>query len=325
MVKLLVPLDGAAASEAVLDGAGKAAARLNAEVHLVTVVPPGREHGTFELVDSAIGSLFPESAADTTGRPIGSALTRELAGPAGMMVETRDQAIRRVLDDANERLHRIAARFALPNIRTIVCLDTDPARRLIRYVEEEAVDLIAMATHSRTRIGRAFFGSVAEAIVRDAHKPVLLLGPHGVPAPPELRHLIVCVDGSPLSEAMLPVAAYRAESLQLKIILVQVISPRSSQAVAGLDIPERAYVERSGKLLHERGIEAAWEVLHGSDVAAAICAYAAQMPDAVVALSTHSRVGVARLALGSVAMGVVHTCANPVLVFHPRQIETANV
>jgi nucleotide-binding universal stress UspA family protein len=57
-------------------------------------------------------------------------------------------------------------------------LPGDPAREIIRAAEEQAVDLIIIATHGHTGWGRLVFGSVAEKVVRLAPCPVLTIKAH---------------------------------------------------------------------------------------------------------------------------------------------------
>ncbi|MBI2882056.1 MAG: universal stress protein [Candidatus Tectomicrobia bacterium] len=47
-----------------------------------------------------------------------------------------------------------------------------PSLQIVRAADEERADLIVMATHGRTGIKHTFLGSVAEAVVRLARKPV---------------------------------------------------------------------------------------------------------------------------------------------------------
>ena len=44
----------------------------------------------------------------------------------------------------------------------------------VRLAEEENVDMIVLGSHGRTGFSRLLMGSVAEAIVRKAHCPVLV-------------------------------------------------------------------------------------------------------------------------------------------------------
>jgi len=51
----------------------------------------------------------------------------------------------------------------------------DPAGTIVGLAEEEHVDLIVMGTHGRTGLSRVLLGSVAEAVVRRASCPVLMV------------------------------------------------------------------------------------------------------------------------------------------------------
>ena len=51
----------------------------------------------------------------------------------------------------------------------------DPAAAIVRLAKEEKVDLIVMGTHGRSGLSRALLGSVAEAVVRRAPCPVLMV------------------------------------------------------------------------------------------------------------------------------------------------------
>jgi len=57
----------------------------------------------------------------------------------------------------------------------------DPAAEIVRVADEREVDLIVVSTHGRTGLGRIIFGSTAEAVVRHAICPVLVVKP----PPPE--------------------------------------------------------------------------------------------------------------------------------------------
>jgi nucleotide-binding universal stress UspA family protein len=50
-----------------------------------------------------------------------------------------------------------------------------PADEILAAAAESHVDLIAMATHGRTGLGRLLFGSVAEAVLRRAPVPVFMI------------------------------------------------------------------------------------------------------------------------------------------------------
>lgn len=53
----------------------------------------------------------------------------------------------------------------------------DTAEEILRFVEENNIDLIVIGSHGRKGVSRLLMGSVAEAIVRRAHVPVLTVKP----------------------------------------------------------------------------------------------------------------------------------------------------
>jgi universal stress protein A len=56
-----------------------------------------------------------------------------------------------------------------------VLLFGKPAAEIVRYVRENAFDLVVVSTHGRTGLRHVVLGSVAERIVRSAGRPVLVV------------------------------------------------------------------------------------------------------------------------------------------------------
>jgi nucleotide-binding universal stress UspA family protein len=50
-----------------------------------------------------------------------------------------------------------------------------PQEGILRVVEERGADLVVMGTHGRTGLARAVIGSVADAVIRRASVPVVLV------------------------------------------------------------------------------------------------------------------------------------------------------
>ena len=80
--------------------------------------------------------------------------------------------------DAQRQLDAVASSVEKVKVNTMVG-HGDPGDEIVRIAQEEAADLIVMPTHGRTGLDHLMFGSVAEKVVRHAHRPVLTL-----PAPP---------------------------------------------------------------------------------------------------------------------------------------------
>ena len=73
-----------------------------------------------------------------------------------------------------ERLNKIVPKDAsIPVVHRL--LAGDPADAILRTAASENVDMIVMGTHGRRGISRLLMGSVAEAVVRGAQCPVLVL------------------------------------------------------------------------------------------------------------------------------------------------------
>ena len=54
----------------------------------------------------------------------------------------------------------------------------DPVMEILGAIKTEGVDLVIMGTHGRKGLDHAFFGSVAENVVKRSDVPVLVINPH---------------------------------------------------------------------------------------------------------------------------------------------------
>jgi len=84
--------------------------------------------------------------------------------------------------DAGEYLAPLAARLRTQGVDATCQVRVGrPAEQILGAARESHVDLIAMATHGRTGLGRLLFGSVAEEVLRRASVPVFMIRqPHAV-------------------------------------------------------------------------------------------------------------------------------------------------
>jgi nucleotide-binding universal stress UspA family protein len=71
------------------------------------------------------------------------------------------------------RFHQLKAHHPDLDLDRRLVLDDDPAQAIVEQARANACDLIIMATHGRTGLGRLFLGSVAEEVIRKAPCPVL--------------------------------------------------------------------------------------------------------------------------------------------------------
>jgi len=91
--------------------------------------------------------------------------------------------------DAEEYLAPIAAALRAQGVETACDVRRGhPAEEIITAAREHRADLIAMATHGRTGLGRLLFGSVAEVVLRHAPVPVFMIRqPDGVQPVPAVK------------------------------------------------------------------------------------------------------------------------------------------
>ena len=81
-------------------------------------------------------------------------------------------------DSAEKELPRLAGAAELAGLEIEeVIVHGDAAAEIVRVANERQVDLIVISSHGRAGLGRLFFGSTAEAVVRHALCPVLVVKP----------------------------------------------------------------------------------------------------------------------------------------------------
>lgn len=87
-----------------------------------------------------------------------------------------------VIDEQNlarEWLERHSAEIADDFINSVhVIRARNPAKAIVAFASEHDVDLIAMSTHGRTGFRHLIMGSVSEAVIRHADRPVLVFPRH---------------------------------------------------------------------------------------------------------------------------------------------------
>lgn len=81
------------------------------------------------------------------------------------------------LKDASEYLAPLVVGLRARGIKVecLVRYGQPVSDKILAVAAEAGADLIAMTTHGRSGLGRLLFGSIAEALLRQAHVPVLLL------------------------------------------------------------------------------------------------------------------------------------------------------
>jgi nucleotide-binding universal stress UspA family protein len=254
---------------------------------------------------------------------------------------TADQAsmIRTLVDDATRRfenyLKGFAKNFPAGSVRYTV-QQGNAAEAIVESAATEKDTLIAMATHGRSGLDRWLLGSVAEKVLRGASNPVLLV--RATEKAPlwdmaTLKRVIVPLDGSELSERILPYVEALAKHLDLEVTLIGVYSgsltaggsgegfyntDQMKAFIASVRAETVTYLASKTGEMKRKGLNkvsfAAKEGLEADE----IIALARQTPDTLIAMCTHGRSGVQRWMLGSVTETVVRHTSDPVLVIRAK-------
>ncbi|MGH7301940.1 MAG: universal stress protein [Candidatus Rokuibacteriota bacterium] len=137
--QVLVPLDGSRLAEGIIPFILQIAGPLDLEVALVRVVQP--------IAPQAIEGTRHFTVEDVPARMVEA---REYLVPIATQVRERGV---RVTTDARHG---------------------EPVTEIVAAARETGADIIAMTTHGRSGFSRLLFGSVAEAVLRQAEIPVLM-------------------------------------------------------------------------------------------------------------------------------------------------------
>ena len=154
--RILVPLDGSRYSSRSLEYAEELARKFNSEIIMMRVVEPS-----------------PPIPPTTGAAP-------DMVNPAATNISVK-AALREEKTNrkrAAKYLARKAREIRVEDDRVTYTVHTgSPALSIIEFSKSENIDLIVMTTHGEGGIKRAILGSVADEVVRESGKPVLVFNP----------------------------------------------------------------------------------------------------------------------------------------------------
>ena len=150
------------------------------------------------------------------------------------------------------------------------------------------------------------------------------------------KRILVPLDGSHLSESIIPFMEQIAGPLDLEVILFTVVPLPAAQSVlqSGIVFPEDLEIHKSrakaglaplGAKLETKGfrVRILVTVTPPGEIAEEICRVAAQEGADLIAMSTHGRGGLGRLMFGSVTEEVVRNAPLPVLMIRMAEASVA--
>jgi len=197
-------------------------------------------------------------------------------------------------------------------------LKGDVWENLKRVIRERNVDLLVLGTHGRTGIAKAFMGSVAERIFRQASCPVLTAGPRVTPraahaAAAELNCILYATDFSPESLAAARYAISMARDHRAELILLHTEDGTGEQEGLALEtlkdvVPLGAGLLSEPTYVIERGAPADAILGAARKTHADLIVIGARGAERHLAVATHFS--------DSIASSVVANAGCPVLTVH---------
>jgi nucleotide-binding universal stress UspA family protein len=317
--RLLVPLDGSRRAERALSVAARIARAAEGAVVLLQALNSPPEYAA---------SLYGPYLAQSTRSKEEVLETRRARARAYMESVSRSEELAGVHVET-----KVVAGATVQVIDDVAC--------------EEEADLVVLCSHGDTGFKRWLLGSVAQSLSRTCRVPVLVLHEEGsapdsaFPDPLRpLRSIVaqVALDGSQFAEAaILPTAtlvAALAAPVQGTVVLTRVVplsAPGGTTGASESALDEaKSYLrqarQRYAEVAEQYNLSLQTAIAMGKEAADALIRSAEQGDTLdghwlaggcdLIALTTHGRGGLQRLALGSVTERVLGATRLPLLVVH---------
>ena len=228
--RILIPLDNSTVSEQIVPVVRQLFDPDDAELMLMSVAEPlapvDNPHFLPTAYPTHVGALDYATSFDYEQWQQRWDREREV-------LQTGLRAAQKRLEEAGYRVY-VALRFG------------DPVQQIVTYAEDGGFDLLAMATHGRTGLGRFMFGSVTEKVLRNVSVPVLLMRPtlsNTGAKPPDERlatvasarepmTVIVATDGSAHGQQALALAKEFSRKLNADLKLLVTVDEHADAAHA---------------------------------------------------------------------------------------------
>ncbi len=194
----------------------------------------------------------------------------------------------------------------------------EPSVEILKYTALNNVSLIVMPTHGRTGIDRLLSGSVTEEVMRRAHCPMLLskvcTDAEGEHVDCDFERILVPLDGTERGFAILPVVEQFARQNDSEVILFHDNRGYSDvgEPLENDDVWQQ--IEEHCRRMVSSGLRAWMQSADRGRVTDDILEAVSDHRAGMIAMSTHGRCGLGRVAYGSVVENVLRKAPVPLLV-----------
>jgi nucleotide-binding universal stress UspA family protein len=235
------------------------------------------------------------------------------------------------MDEISQQLRDQVSQTGSKSTIKVVTRDGEAASEVITYADENNVDLVVITSHGSTGIMPWTMGGVASKLVQHADFPILLIRSNGIkPKYWPVRNfssILVPLDGSEISESVIPHVKEIAQVLKSGVILMRVVEPvlhvrtiggpdhfaYTDQQVGEMKLEATEYLNKLSLEFSGTGSSISTELRVGN-AANEIIKFAADSKIRLIAMSSHGKSGVSKWVLGSVSDKVVHAGKTSILL-----------
>ncbi|MBT8117462.1 MAG: universal stress protein [Gammaproteobacteria bacterium] len=194
----------------------------------------------------------------------------------------------------------------------------DPAEEILKYAVLNAAALIIMPTHGRTGFNRLLSGSVTEQVLRRSHCPLLLSHDCGDRPPPAdgkalFERILVPLDGTSQGFSILPVVEDFARLFQSEVILFHDNSDLSKTGGSRAGDNTTLHIEAQHARLVDEGIKVSMQYTDAGHTVKDILKAVSTSQADLIAMTTHGRKGIDRIAFGSIVEYLLRHATRPML------------
>jgi nucleotide-binding universal stress UspA family protein len=212
----------------------------------------------------------------------------------------------------------------------------DVAREIVKYANDNKIDLIVMATHGYSRAKQWMFGSITQKVLYGTRVPVLLIKSKSPDVSVEFSRILLPLDGSPFSESAFPYVVGLAKNTNKEILLLHICEPPIVPSYGSRPINptwqkhrddmwremeglSTSYLKKTMAALKKKGIKAKSRVIRAqsSDVVKTIMQVSKEENIDLIIIATRGRSGVSSWVYGGIANKIVDEFSQPILLIRP--------
>ena len=215
----------------------------------------------------------------------------------------------------------------------------DVAEEIVKYANNNKMDLIVMATHGYSGAKQWIFGSITQKVLYGTKMPVLLIKSKTPEISGEFNRILLPLDGSPFSESTFPYVAGLTKNTNKEILLLHICEPPTVPSYGSRPINptwkkyrddmwdemeklSTSYLKKTMAALKKKGIKVKSRVIKAKsgEVAKTILQTSKEENIDLIIIATRGRSGISSWVYGSTANKIVEEFSQPILLIRPATL-----